>query len=175
MKLRTYHVPTMGNDGVTIARQSYIYAIRMGWDGPIKIGRSYSSDFRLRDLQVGNPYELQLLGTVLETDTLNEQTEHQRLHTHRMRGEWFDITTEHLPWVTHAVQVMDLTPKQRTCPECNGAGTVVEALTLGQAARQLGVTVGKVRQLINAGEIVAGRIGQTLMVEQSDLNLFTDA
>jgi DNA-binding NarL/FixJ family response regulator len=60
-------------------------------DGPIKIGYTDDPDLRsrLRDLQVGNPYELKVLGVIAEGDYTLEKELHDRFSDTRLQGEWF--------------------------------------------------------------------------------------
>lgn len=175
MKTRAYFVPSLGDHGVTVIHsESYLYAIREGCEGPIKVGRSVTATIRMRELQVGNPTELFLLGTTIETDTLNEQTEHRRLSEHRIRGEWFNITPAHLPWL-ETRPLVDLTPLQRPCPLCEGAGVAIDALNVGAAARRLGVTVRQARQMIDDGEIAAGHIGPIRLIDPHEIDRLTNA
>lgn len=77
----------------------HVYAIQSGTDGPIKVGKTYSPDTRLAQLQTSSAYPLTLLGAVPETPELSEASEHARLASRRMSGEWFDITPADLPWL----------------------------------------------------------------------------
>lgn len=177
MTKRATFVPSLGDNGATIVyTDSYIYAIRQGCDGPIKVGRSSdpAATVRIQSLQIGNPTELFLLGVAKETDTLNERTEHRRLREHKIRGEWFNITPAHLPWL-NAGPLVDLTPLQRPCPLCEGAGVAIDALNVGAAARRLGVTVRQVRQMIDDGEIAAGHIGPIRLVDPLEIDRITNA
>jgi hypothetical protein len=67
-----------------------IYAIRMGTDGPIKIGKTSELTPAVRRgmLQIGNPYKLHVIGAVLAPSELEAQL-HNYLHEHRMESEWF--------------------------------------------------------------------------------------
>lgn len=152
---------------------SFIYAIQVGADGPIKIGRSASSGVRLQELQIGNPIPLHLLGAAPETNDLNEQSEHVRLKDRRIRGEWFDITPADLPWLNMPERA-DLTPLNRECPHCDGSGVVSEAITLREAARRLGTTVRHVRKMIDENIITAGFVGQALMIDPSEISSILD-
>lgn len=70
--------------------KSWIYFARHGVDGPIKIGRAVDPHKRVRDLAVGSPIPLVLLGAVLSDRSEEEEDEiHARLHEHCIRGEWF--------------------------------------------------------------------------------------
>lgn len=57
---------------------------------PIKIGKAGDVDFRLKGLQIGNPFELRVVHTFFsEHPSKLESSLHRRLHTARLRGEWF--------------------------------------------------------------------------------------
>lgn len=70
------------------SREQYVYAIQMGFQGPIKIGVSVTPPWRRQELQTGNPYELRILTTFKGGRDL-EKSLHNRLAKHRMTGEWF--------------------------------------------------------------------------------------
>ncbi len=71
------------------ARQSVVYFIQMREDGPIKIGKTANSvEWRLSELQTGNPYKLRVLST-LRADVILEQQLHSYFDEYRMEGEWF--------------------------------------------------------------------------------------
>lgn len=84
---------------------SYVYAI--GAVGhPIKIGYADHPRSRLKDLQVGNPSELRIYverQVAVEHVRAVERECHLRLDTHRLRGEWFDITPERAAEIIDAV------------------------------------------------------------------------
>lgn len=65
---------------------SFVYFI--GCEAMIKVGSAKDTSTRLRELQVGNPFPLSLLGAVRGGRPL-ELAIHQRLAPHRQRGEWF--------------------------------------------------------------------------------------
>lgn len=72
---------------------SYIYII--GSDNPpYKIGISKNPDKRLKSLQTGHPFPLQIhsarLTDISETKYL-ERMIHQNLKFYRTKGEWFNI------------------------------------------------------------------------------------
>ena len=55
----------------------------------IKIGYSFNADRRIRDLQVGSPEPLLVLGVIPGTRK-DERDWHERFHYLRQHGEWFD-------------------------------------------------------------------------------------
>jgi Meiotically up-regulated gene 113 len=71
--------------------KSWIYFVRYGEEGPIKIGRADDPKRRVASLEVSTPMKLILLGAMLsEQAQMEEEALHRRLHKHRIRGEWFD-------------------------------------------------------------------------------------
>lgn len=75
-----------------------VYFIRCGvkMKDPVKIGRTTDISVRMKDLQVGNPYELNLLFTLpcvsLKHSMKLERFLHRQLYnTNHIRGEWFLI------------------------------------------------------------------------------------
>jgi hypothetical protein len=64
-----------------------------GLDGPIKIGYVSSPDnlaMRMRDLQVGNPYPLAVVGTIKDASFEDECELHHKFEEYSIRGEWFE-------------------------------------------------------------------------------------
>lgn len=59
-----------------------------GDEGPIKIGVSNDPQRRLKGLQTGYPYPLQILATI-EGGAMLEIEYHERFAEHRLHGEWF--------------------------------------------------------------------------------------
>lgn len=84
------------NDNLPV---QYVYVISTVRDGehvaPIKIGQTKSIKSRLRSLQTGSPYELEVtfafpLRGYDMADVIKE-TCHTVARVHRLKGEWFDI------------------------------------------------------------------------------------
>lgn len=66
-----------------------IYAIRTKQpNSPIKIGWSVNPTKRIKTLQTGNYYELEMIA-VVPGSQMAEQMLHTRLRAERVRGEWF--------------------------------------------------------------------------------------
>lgn len=82
---------------VTVIFSKYVYAVQIGPDGPIKIGLSYDPRSRFAQLQSASPYELRLLGCIVG-NPLVEQTLHENLAAHHIRGEWFHPAPAVLDW-----------------------------------------------------------------------------
>lgn len=73
-----------------------LYFIKQKGTNLVKIGYTdgYNTvDARLQTLQVGNPEELELIGTLCG-DTGTEAILHAILKQHRVRGEWFNLPTD---------------------------------------------------------------------------------
>jgi len=71
--------------------KGWVYFLRFGADGPIKIGCSADPIGRALDLNVAAPVELVLLGALRSTNAKHEEAElHERLADCRIRGEWFE-------------------------------------------------------------------------------------
>jgi Meiotically up-regulated gene 113 len=71
---------------------SFIYFVRQGDRGPVKIGITNEAPpfgDRLSDLQVGNPERLSVIHFIRGADKELEREIHRRLEKHRIRGEWF--------------------------------------------------------------------------------------
>lgn len=67
---------------------TYVYFLRVGVHGPVKIGTAQNPWARATELQTGNPDELFVVGVVPGNTTL-ERSFHQWLAGYRIRGEWF--------------------------------------------------------------------------------------
>jgi hypothetical protein len=71
--------------------KGWIYFLRFGDAGPIKVGRSSDPVSRAYDLSIASPVELVLLGALKSTDTARKEAEfHARLAKFRVRREWFE-------------------------------------------------------------------------------------
>lgn len=71
--------------------RSYVYFIRAGEDGPIKIGIAFNPYLRLDELQTGNPYRLRLIGA-RPGGLADERGLHRTFAADRLEGEWFKPT-----------------------------------------------------------------------------------
>ena len=91
---------------------AWVYFIREGHDGPIKIGYAWRITDRLTSAQVGNYRRLYLIGAiyVVEAEPIRrgrvcrrtrelEVTLHDRFASARIRGEWFMPTESLLEYV----------------------------------------------------------------------------
>lgn len=112
-----------------------IYFLQVGNDGPIKIGRSNNPEARVTDIQVGNPFPVNLL-LKLDVgdnwDNLMEHSLHSQFARYRLQGEWFapvpalyekiqELSIEasksvvDLEWIRERILPCSLT---RLCNEC---------------------------------------------------------
>lgn len=71
----------------------WIYFAQVGADGPIKIGVSGNPWSRVAEMQTACPWELRLLAW-RPGEAPDERALHQKLAQFRMRGEWFEPSTE---------------------------------------------------------------------------------
>lgn len=74
-------------------------------DGPIKIGRALFPEQRLKEVQLGYPYPLELLATT-PGGAGAERSYHQRFAAHRLNGEWF----ERCPEILAEIERLSLSP-----------------------------------------------------------------
>lgn len=77
----------------------YIYFMRIGLNGPIKIGLSENPESRRGKLQTALPWRIRLLGTQPGQTARNETELHQRFYHLRLMGEWFNPADELLEYV----------------------------------------------------------------------------
>ena len=81
----------------------YVYAIRNKHTGRIKLGISENPERRLKELQIGNDCELELLAYREAANRFKDEKAIHNKHQHlRVRGEWFDAP------VAYAVAVDDI-------------------------------------------------------------------
>ncbi len=80
----------------------YVYFLRMGEDGPIKIGKAQDPSRRLFGLQTGNPIELKMILLVRNSEL--EPAFHEKFWDHRIRGEWFYPDVELENFMAVAIQ-----------------------------------------------------------------------
>lgn len=67
----------------------FVYFIQAGDNGPVKVGWARDVSHRLRDHQIGNPYDLSVIATVMASRRALEGEFHRALRGYHMRGEWF--------------------------------------------------------------------------------------
>jgi hypothetical protein len=72
----------------TVSTTGYVYFIREGRKGPIKIGYAANPQARIYNIQCGNPRALRFIGMV--PGTRDDESEwHRRFDKLRIGGEWF--------------------------------------------------------------------------------------
>lgn len=76
-----------------------VYFIRMGENGPIKIGVSDQPHLRLKSLSPYSPYDLIPLG-VMDGDEAEERALHRKFRKLRENGEWFEPHQDLLDFIT---------------------------------------------------------------------------
>lgn len=85
---------------------SFLYIISEGESGPVKIGMSRAPEYRLAELQTGNPRLLQIVWRrqfstrAIARDA--EKAAHLFLSELKQTGEWFDIEPSHAIPATEA-------------------------------------------------------------------------
>jgi hypothetical protein len=73
--------------------RGYVYFFQAEIGGPIKIGRSFDPDVRLRDLQLMSPFRLRQLALI--PGSIDKEAElHRRFSHSRLHGEWFAESDE---------------------------------------------------------------------------------
>ena len=80
-------------DAAAYEGRRYVYFIRIGEDGPIKIGLTDDVKRRLEQLQTANPEALRLIACV-PGDRRLEAHLHRRFTSDRINGEWFRPGTD---------------------------------------------------------------------------------
>lgn len=76
--------------------------------GPIKIGVSRAPWARLRSLQVGSPFELEVKSTIrTNVPELLEEYLHQRYDDSRIRGEWFELSEQEEEYLVNTESVSE--------------------------------------------------------------------
>lgn len=87
--------PIVGSKGAKIGEGTVYVIGHSNVEGPVKIGKSAGIDNaynRLKDIQIGNPNRLSILGSIdVEDCDLIENLMHNLFTDSRMTGEWFDI------------------------------------------------------------------------------------
>lgn len=79
-------------------RASWVYFVRRGTSGGVKIGYAENPHARMRGMQTANEDELFLLGAITGGREV-EQELHRRFAAGRKRGEWFHATPELLAFI----------------------------------------------------------------------------
>jgi len=113
----------MSNRRRAKAEDAFVYFIECGRGGPIKVGRAVDPEFRLAELQCGNPEELILLAHVSGGEAL-ERRLHRELAEFRIRGEWFKRTPQVAAVIRRELNRPGATSKTmsrhaRSCANCH--------------------------------------------------------
>jgi hypothetical protein len=87
-----------------------IYFIRCGEF--VKIGRALNPETRVKDLQVGNPYEVELLGA-FDGDDAEEGRLHAAFGQYHHRAEWFFLSQSIRAFVTKVCSAKPMTAPNR--------------------------------------------------------------
>ncbi len=85
---------------------SFVYFVRAGSSGAIKIGRASDVGARLASLQTASAEPLELLAVVVGGCEV-ERALHRQFSSARIRGEWFRPAAElmeHIRWLTRAAE-----------------------------------------------------------------------
>ena len=92
--------PLLGDDWEQALRKQrkrsdprYVYLIRDGWRGLIKIGVARNVEKRFRDLQNSCPQRLVIVGIIHSESAMKlERKLHMQFADKHYRGEWFELT-----------------------------------------------------------------------------------
>lgn len=94
-----------------------VYFFQVGEEGPIKIGYAGRSVLaRLKECQVGIPYELRVRGVIAKGDRSLEQQLHGKFERHWIRGEWFIPHDDLLAYVKRHAKPFRPAKKKRADP-----------------------------------------------------------
>ena len=80
------------------ARNS-VYFMRIGLNGPIKIGFSDNPEARRNNLQTALPWRIRILATMPGRSKKSELILHQQFDHLRLRGEWFNAGEDLLEYI----------------------------------------------------------------------------
>ena len=69
-------------------KKGYVYFIRAGYFGPIKIGFTNNIKKRMIHIQTNCPDKIFLMG-MIKTNDATEAEYHQMFNDYKMQGEWF--------------------------------------------------------------------------------------
>jgi len=84
-------------------KKGYVYFVRIGVFGPIKIGFATNVKKRLYHLQTGCPEELRLLCSI-KTNIKTEREIHFAFRDINIRGEWFHPTQKLLDYISTEIK-----------------------------------------------------------------------
>lgn len=146
-----------GSEG-RIEEMSFVYFLRAGNDGPVKIGFTLLPSSRFSSLSGANPKGLVLL-RMIEGTKENEKWLHQHFSHKRIRGEWFIYDAEMCTIVPGEIARADTlsSPCQnavkegaqeivQTAGECAPGNPTIQK-KIAFAADKLGMSIGRVKRL----------------------------
>ena len=88
-------------DDEDFSEKGFVYLMQIRFKnkkrGPLKIGHSFCVRNRLNEIQISNPYKVELL-TYLKADKETERTIQNRFSKYGIRGEWFKPVSEILEY-----------------------------------------------------------------------------
>ncbi len=84
---------------------AFVYFIQSVEGGPIKIGQAANPADRLKNLQLGCPVQLRILG-IVEGGLMMEKSLHRQFAQYRMHGEWFDAHPKLLQWIEKTAHIV---------------------------------------------------------------------
>jgi hypothetical protein len=77
-----------------------LYVIKAASTGYYKVGKAINPSTRVRRLQTGSPFDLEIVHTVCGEDEIEasrlERRVHELLDPHHLRGEWFDCSLDRI-------------------------------------------------------------------------------
>lgn len=128
------------------AFQTYVIQAEAG--GPIKIGKATDVMGRLRDLQVGYPFKLVLLGTI----EIEERDAHRALNQSRLSGEWFAVSEQTIAFLS----TFGITPRQEQCPSCRRLRARNQQLI--RLVKGLKLNLDRLKEEVTSAVFTLGRI-----------------
>lgn len=73
-----------------VKRKTNVYIIQSVIGGPVKIGKAYNVEKRLKEHQTGSPYILKVIKVFKNVEHKFETQLHKKFKPYRLHGEWFD-------------------------------------------------------------------------------------
>jgi hypothetical protein len=106
-------------------KDGYIYLIRQKNTSYYKIGFTQDEriESRLTNLQVGNPFELEIIGSFYTFSQMTEQKLNQFFSEKYVHGEWFNLTNE------DAIHILNCEWRQQNHIYTHETELIIQALT----------------------------------------------
>lgn len=140
------------------------YSEGMGY----KIGLSRVPKERCRLLGKELGISVELLHTIKTNDVYGAEAHfHQRFAECRIQGEWFDLAPEQLAWLKGLEEWN--TAAKFASPSIN---SIKEWFTGEQAAAQLGVSKGRIRQLVRSGQLPAIKLSDQNLIRRDVIEAY---